>query len=181
MNIRTQSKFLSLILRHQPEKIGLTLNEQGWADVKSILSGCHLSIQELEEIVEKNDKKRFEFNEDKSKIRASQGHSVKVNLGYKAQNPPDTLFHGTIRRNWENILKDGGLRKMKRHHVHLSSDIKTAEKVGARRGKPIVISIDSGKMRSDGFVFFLSTNGVWLTDNVPREYITEFQYEVNFD
>ena len=171
MDIRRRSKFLSFILRHQPEKIGLSLDEQGWADVTSILSGCHLSIPELLEIVEKNDKKRFEFNEDKSKIRASQGHSIKINLGYKAQKPPDKLYHGTIRRNWESILKDGGLKKMKRHHVHLSPDIETAIKVGGRRGKPIVISIDSARMHSDGFVFLLSTNGVWLTDNVPKEYL----------
>jgi|TARA_Y100000034_G_C6796725_1_gene357148 putative RNA 2'-phosphotransferase len=171
MSIKNQSKFLSLILRHKPETINLTLDEQGWADVGAILYGCTLSMDVLEEIVEKNNKKRFEFNTDKSKIRASQGHSVKINLDYKAQKPPDTLFHGTIKRNWENI-QNSGLKKMNRHHVHLSVDEKTAIEVGKRRGKPIVISIDSGRMHSNGFMFFLSTNGVWLTDNVPIKYIT---------
>lgn len=172
--MKKQSKFLSLVLRHKPEQINLSLDEQGWANVKSILSGCRLSMDVLEEIVEKNNKKRFEFNGDKSKIRASQGHSVKINLEYKAQKPPNTLFHGTVSRNWENI-QTSGLKKMKRHHVHLSVDMKTAIQVGKRRGKPIVISIDSDRMHSNGFTFFLSTNGVWLTDNVPREYITECQ------
>jgi len=170
MQMTKQSKFLSLVLRHAPKKINLTLDEQGWADVEYVLYGCRLSMEELEEIVEHNDKKRFEFNGDKSKIRASQGHSVKINLGYKAQKPPNTLYHGTIQKNWV-IIQHDGLKKMKRHHVHLSGDKDTAIQVGKRRGKPIVISIDSDKMHSNGFAFYLSTNGVWLTDSVPKEYI----------
>jgi putative RNA 2'-phosphotransferase len=127
-------------------------------------------MEELLEIVSTNDKQRFAFNEDATKIRASQGHSVEVELGLEAQAPPDMLYHGTVVRFLENI-KATGLQKMQRRHVHLSKDKETALKVGNRRGEAIILSIYSGAMHRDGFTFFLSENGVWLTDNVPEKYI----------
>ena len=167
------SKFLSLILRHQPEKIGLQLDENGWALISDILKKSNLkfTFEELEEIVVTNDKKRFSFNNDKTKIRANQGHSLKtVNLDLKAQVPPQILFHGTVERFIPSIKLEG-LQKMKRQHVHLSADNETAIKVGSRRGNPIILSIKALEMETRGYQFYKSENGVWLTDNVPSEFI----------
>lgn len=167
------SKFLSLILRHQPEKIGLELDENGWAFVDDILEKSKLkfTIENLEEIVITNDKKRFSFNEDKTKIRANQGHSLKtVNLDLVAQTPPNFLFHGTVDRFIQSIKLEG-LKKMKRQHVHLSLDKETAIKVGSRRGKAIILSINTLEMHNKGYKFYKSENGVWLTDNVPSSFI----------
>ncbi len=164
------SKFLSLVLRHQPERIGLKLDDAGWANVKELLKKAHLDIDSLEYIVENNNKKRFEFNEKKTKIRASQGHSIDVNLGYKAAAPPGILYHGTAAKNYDAI-KSGGLKKMKRHHVHLSVDAETAKDVGARHGKPIVYKVFSGEMHEDGIPFYVSTNNVWLTEHVDPKYL----------
>ena len=169
------SKFLSLILRHKPETIGLLLDENGWADVEELLSksAAHdllFSEEELKEVVLTNDKQRFAFNEDGTKIRASQGHSIDVELNLEAKTPPAILYHGTVARFLEKIKTDG-LKKMSRQHVHLSKDKETAEKVGERRGEAIILSIDSAAMSHDGFSFFLSQNGVWLTDSVPVKYI----------
>lgn len=167
------SKFLSLILRHQPEKIGLQLDENGWALISGILEKSNLkfTFEELEEIVLTNDKKRFSFNADKTKIRANQGHSLKtIDLDLKAQIPPEFLFHGTIERFIPSIKKEG-LQKMRRQHVHLSKDKETAVKVGARRGAPVILVINALKMQTKGYQFYKSENGVWLTDEVPANFI----------
>ena len=168
------SKFLSLVLRHQPEKIGITLDAQGWVDIGTLISAYNkhrkdtLTRELLNTVVETNNKKRFAI--DGNKIRASQGHSVNVDLGYKEQVPPDTLYHGTVSKFLDPIYKEG-LIKGTRHHVHLSVDKETAINVGSRRGKPIVLSIDAKSMYENGFKFFVSDNGVWLVDNVPTDYI----------
>jgi putative RNA 2'-phosphotransferase len=169
------SKFLSLILRHEPDKIGLQLDENGWADVDELImktssEGYVFSHQELEEVVASNDKQRFSFNEDKTRIRANQGHSIDVKLQLKEKRPPDLLYHGTVGKFLQSI-KTEGLRKMERHHVHLSRDRETAERVGQRRGLPVILTVRSSEMHHDGFVFYLSENGVWLTDHVPVNYI----------
>ena len=173
--IKTISKFLSLILRHTPQTIGLQLDENGWADVEELIRKSarhrqHFTKVELEEIVAQNDKQRFAFNEAHTKIRANQGHSVEVELNLTAQQPPEFLYHGTVAKFIDSIRK-AGLQKMNRQHVHLSKDIDTAHKVGSRRGNPVILSIRSGHMHRDGLLFFLSENGVWLTDNVPANYI----------
>lgn len=172
------SKFLSLILRHKPETIGLKLDEHGWVSVPLLLeqmnkNGRDIDLNELEHIVETNDKKRFEFNADKSKIRASQGHSLGVDLQYEAQTPPDILYHGTAITSLDSI-KESGLSKMKRDHVHLSSDINTATKVGGRHGNQIIFHVLAGEMVKEGYKFYNSTNGVWLTDHVPSKFLKIF-------
>jgi putative RNA 2'-phosphotransferase len=169
------SKFLSLVLRHEPETIGITLDPAGWVAVSKLLEAFErnrfpVSEEELREVVATSDKKRFAFDEDGSRIRASQGHSVEVELGYEPTQPPETLFHGTADRFLDSI-RAGGIHKGARHHVHLSPDEKTAGIVGQRRGKPVVLRIRSGQMHRDGMVFSISANGVWLTDHVPEEYI----------
>ncbi|MGV4414764.1 RNA 2'-phosphotransferase [Chryseobacterium sp. T1] len=171
------SKFLSLILRHQPETIDLTLDENGWANVDELKAKCSkhnvdFTVEELNEIVETNDKKRFIFNEDKSKIRANQGHSIAVDLALKPQQPPEFLYHGTAQNNVESILKKG-IEKRNRQHVHLSQDKETATKVGMRHGKPIILIIQTGKMFEDGIMFYLSENNVWLTDFVEAKYVSK--------
>ena len=168
------SKFLSLILRHNPEKIGLHLDENGWADVSELLSkanksGKRLNLETLIEVVATNDKKRFAFNEDQTKIRANQGHSIKVNLEYVAKQPPEFLYHGTVSK-FMGAIREKGLLKMNRHHVHLSSDRDTAIKVGSRRGKPIILSVNSGEMHQQRILFYQSDNGVWLTDTVAPDF-----------
>ena len=169
------SKFLSLVLRHKPSNANIKLDKNGWVNVDELLKGLKevnrdLSIKELKEIVSTNDKKRFEFNNDETKIRASQGHSVKVNLDLKSERPPMKLYHGTVDKLVDTILKEG-LKKMNRHAVHLSEDIETATKVGSRRGKPVILEINSGHMNADKIKFYKSKNNVWLTDNVPAKYI----------
>ncbi|WP_299135613.1 RNA 2'-phosphotransferase [uncultured Tenacibaculum sp.] len=175
-NIKRISKFLSLLLRHQPEKIGLQLDSNGWAPVEELLQksrkhGVRFTIDELEGIVVNNDKKRFTFNDDKTKIRANQGHSLKtIDLELKPVQPPEFLYHGTVAK-FMNAIHDKGLQKMSRQHVHLSTEIETAMKVGSRRGKPIILTVKSGEMQSEGYEFYLSENNVWLTDSVPSEFI----------
>lgn len=170
-----RSKFLSLVLRHQPQKINIQLDEQGWVDTDVLLAALaknrvRLSLEELEEVVANNNKKRFAFNEDKTRIRASQGHSVSIDLGYRPISPPQWLFHGTATRFIDSI-REKGLIKGKRHHVHLSADLETATRVGGRHGKVVVLLVESKKMEADGFEFFQSENGVWLTDHVPLRYL----------
>jgi putative RNA 2'-phosphotransferase len=167
------SKFLSLVLRHKPEAIGLTLDANGWADVEELITranqqGKQLTRPLLEKIVATNDKKRFAFSEDGTRIRASQGHSVTVDLDLKPQTPPEVLFHGTATRFLDSIKKLG-LLPVNRQHVHLSLDEETAVKVGQRHGKPVILRIRSGEMHRTGSEFFLSENGVWLTASVPPE------------
>ncbi len=169
------SKFLSLLLRHKPETIGLTLDEQGWASVDELLSKLEqnrkgISFEELGYVVENNNKKRFTFNEDQSKIRASQGHSLKLDLGYTAIEPPEFLYHGTATRFIESIEKTG-LEKRNRHHVHLSAELATAKDVGGRHGKPVILIVKSKDMHLSGHEFYQSKNGVWLTDHVPVNFI----------
>lgn len=151
----SRSKFLSLILRHKPDEINLKLDENGYGDVNHIISNMNISFNDLEEIVSTNDKKRFEFNEDKSKIRACQGHSIDVELDLKEQIPPKTLYHGTKIDNLSSIFKSG-ITKQKRNFVHLSEDIKTAKKVGNRHGNSIVLHIKAKQMHNEGYKFYLS-------------------------
>jgi len=170
------SKFMSLVLRHNPQKIGITLDENGWADTKLLISGLcrnghNVSLEDLKEVVANNDKQRFKFNDDYSKIRANQGHSVTVNVEMKEIQPPDILYHGTATRFWESIRTEG-LTARNRLHVHLSADKETATDVGKRHGKPIVLIINATQMYKDGFVFYLSENGVWLVNAVPSKYIS---------
>jgi putative RNA 2'-phosphotransferase len=169
------SKFLSLVLRHQPEKIGMVLDEAGWVDVDVLLeamarNGMALSAEELSVVVANSDKQRFRLSEDGKQIRANQGHSIPVELGYQPAVPPDVLYHGTPERFVASIRQQG-LLKGQRHHVHLSADVASAEKVGERRGRPVVLAIDAAKMHREGSLFFVSDNGVWLTDHVPAMYL----------
>lgn len=169
------SKFLSLVLRHRPEVLELQLDENGWASVKELLQKMNrgpyaLSFEDLKEIVETNDKQRFIFSDDYSHIRANQGHSVSADLGLQEKVPPGILYHGTAIQNLESI-KAKGLIKGSRNHVHLSSDHETAVKVGIRHGKPVVLEIQAMNMYQAGLVFYLSENGVWLTDQVPVQFI----------
>jgi putative RNA 2'-phosphotransferase len=169
------SKLLSLVLRHNPSQLGISLDDEGWTDVGILLSkiqkkGIEIDLDILSYIVETNNKKRFAFNEDLTKIRASQGHSVEVNLQYESVVPPEILFHGTATRFIESI-KETGLEKQSRLHVHLSSNEETALKVGQRHGKPVILQVKALEMSKKGFVFHLSENNVWLTDNVPKEFI----------
>jgi putative RNA 2'-phosphotransferase len=169
------SKFLSLVLRHKPEEIGITLDAAGWVSVAELLNACHtrgfsIGRDELEEVVRSNEKQRFAFSADRQMIRASQGHSVAVKLDYQPLVPPPILYHGTATRFIDSI-KEQGLVKGKRHHVHMSGDEATAVKVGARHGKAVVLLIESLQMHKDGFPFYQSENGVWLTEQVPTAYI----------
>jgi len=172
------SKFLSLILRHEPERVGLALDTAGWVNVNELLEainrhGVSLSIEELRKVVTMNDKKRFAFSEDGQKIRASQGHSVDVDLQYKSEAPPEFLYHGTPEKFVQSI-RATGLNKGERHDVHLSPDAATATKVGQRRGRAVVLKIRTGEMHQAGYLFRRSANNVWLVDFVPAEFI-EFE------
>ncbi len=169
------SKFLSLVLRHKPETIGIQIDQNGWVDINELIDksnkyGIQFDRETLNHIVATNSKKRFAFNDKFDKIRASQGHSVEIELGYKNQKPPEILFHGTSEKSVQSILKKG-LEKRNRQHVHLSSDTETAIKVGQRHGKPVIFEILAEKMYNDKIEFYISENGVWLTDNVPTKYL----------
>jgi putative RNA 2'-phosphotransferase len=162
------SKFLSLVLRHEPQKAGLTLDEAGWVPVAELLDGCRrsgvpLTEEQLKEIVRGSDKQRFAFSEDGTRIRANQGHSVPVKLGYAPATPPEMLYHGTADKSLESIRRDG-LHRGQRHHVHLSERTETAAAVGQRHGKLVMIEIRSGQMHRDGHTFYRTPNGVWLVD-----------------
>lgn len=175
MNIKRMSKMMSLILRHNPGAINATLDENGWLSVETLIKGMNtkglkINREILDEVVANNDKKRFAFSDDKEKIRASQGHSVKVDVELSEETPPEFLFHGTVDK-FMSAIREGGLKKMSRQHVHLSKDRETAVNVGGRRGKPIILTVRTGEMHREGFKFYLSANKVWLTDNVPTEYI----------
>ena len=175
MDKRKISKTLSYVLRHKPEQIGITIDKNGWTDVNDLLKKISVKVKNvtfevLEEVVSENDKQRFSFNEDKTKIRANQGHSIDVDLELKSKRPPEVLYHGTVKDSIDAIVK-GGLLKMNRQHVHLSDEKETADKVGSRRGKSIIIFVDTKAMYADGFKFYQSENGVWLTDHVPSKYL----------
>ena len=167
-----------MVVRHKPQAIDIRLDSQGWVEIDTLLTQCLLHGKEitrsmLDEIVQTSPKQRFAISEDGLCIRASQGHSVNIDLGYEPAVPPEVLFHGTVADRVESI-RSRGLDRMSRHHVHLSSDSRTAVAVGRRRGKPIVLRILSDRMHRDGYFFCMSTNGVWLTKAVPRRYI-DFQ------
>ncbi|UYZ58364.1 RNA 2'-phosphotransferase [Hymenobacter latericus] len=172
---RRLSKFLSLVLRHQPQLIGLRLDDAGWADVAELLErlqqhGRGVSRATLQAVVDHNDKQRFAFSPDGQRIRANQGHSVAIELGYQPQMPPALLYHGTAERNLASI-REHGLLRQKRHHVHLSADVATARSVGQRYGRPVVLAIAARQMHDLGHPFYQSGNGVWLTDSVPPQFI----------
>jgi putative RNA 2'-phosphotransferase len=171
------SKFLSYVLRHHPELIGIELDENGWTDVttlieKSITYGVQINNEILNHIVATNNKKRFAFNETLDKIRANQGHSIEIDLAYQPQQPPTKLYHGTSVKTKDLILISG-IAKQSRQHVHLSTDFETAINVGSRHGKPFVFTVLAQEMFNDKFEFFLSENGVWLTDFVPNKYLLD--------
>lgn len=172
------SKFLSLILRHRPHTVGIALDEAGWVDVDVLLTACAahgraISRAQLDEVVATSPKQRFALSEDGLRIRANQGHSVTVELGYEPAEPPAALFHGTVRSAVAAIQRHGLLR-MKRHHVHLSPDEATAQIVASRRGEPVILRIDAAAMCRAGHVFFRTPNGVWLTEHVPSAFLSGF-------
>ncbi|SNR60662.1 RNA 2'-phosphotransferase [Blastococcus mobilis] len=169
------SKRLSFVLRHRPDSAGLTLDDAGWVDVDELLTalgahGLRLTRAELEAVVAGNDKQRFAFDETGTRIRASQGHSVAVDLGYEPATPPAELFHGTVDRFLASILAEG-LRPGRRHAVHLSPDVAIARTVGGRRGRAVVLRVDAARLAADGTRFTRSANGVWLVDAVPPGYL----------
>lgn len=169
------SKTLSYWLRHRPDEAGLTLDASGWADADDVLAalvraGLPGDIDALLLVVEENDKQRFELSPDLQRIRARQGHSVEVDLDLAPATPPATLYHGTVERFLDAIMADG-LRKMRRHHVHLSATLETAQRVGSRRGRAIILVVDAAAMTTDGAVFYVTGNGVWLTDAVAPRYL----------
>ncbi len=176
MDLKQVSKFIALILRHKPEEIGITLDEHGWADTHALIEGVRkhypLTMEILEEIVRTDEKQRYAFNEDKTLIRANQGHSVPVDLEFELVRPPAFLYHGTGEKYLSSILKQGLIPKS-RLYVHLSADVETAVKVGARHGKPVVFRVLTEEMVRDGYVFFRSANGVWLTKEVPVAYLRQ--------
>lgn len=174
------SKFMSLVLRHKPEEIGLALDQQGWANIDELIEkagrhGMALTRELIAEVVATSDKQRFALDADGQRIRANQGHSIEVDLGLAPSEPPPVLFHGTAETSVAAIRAEG-LKAGQRQHVHLSPDEDTAIKVGKRHGRPVVLRIAAGRMRESGHVFFLSTNGVWLTEAVPVQFIA-FQNE----
>jgi putative RNA 2'-phosphotransferase len=165
------SKRLSYVLRHAPGSAGLTLDDAGWVDVDDLMAALRLTRAELDDVVARNDKQRFAFDASGTRIRASQGHSVPIDLGYTPASPPAELFHGTVERYLAAILVEG-LRPGNRHAVHLSPDVETARKVGARRGRPVVLRVDAAALAAEGAAFTRSANGVWLIDAVPPRYLS---------
>jgi putative RNA 2'-phosphotransferase len=169
------SKFMSLVLRHQPETVSLTLEPGGWVRIDDLLSGAsaaglRFTREELDVVVAACEKQRFAIDETGTKICANQGHSAEVELQFEPAEPPAELFHGTADRFLSAILRDG-LLKMARHHVHLSPDAETARKVGSRHGRPVILVVDAARMRPEGHAFYCSANGVWLVEQVPPQYL----------
>ena len=177
LSLKETSRFIALILRHKPEAIGIALDEHSWAKVDELIGGVSksrpFSMADLEEIVRADEKQRFSFNGDKTLIRANQGHSIPVDVELEEAVPPEVLYHGTGEKYVDSIEKQGILSKT-RLYVHLSADCETAVKVGSRHGKPVVYRIMAGKMASDGYRFYRSVNGVWLTKVVPTGYFERF-------
>ncbi|WP_053957478.1 RNA 2'-phosphotransferase [Inediibacterium massiliense] len=170
------SKYISLILRHKPEIIGVKLDNHGWCDVDDLLfrmnkNGKIINRSQLDEIVKMDDKDRYTYNDDGTKIRANQGHSIDVDIELEKEIPPQYLYHGTIQKYVLPILKEG-IKKGQRQYVHLSTNIEIAKIVGKRRGIPVILKIEAGKMYLDGYQFYLSKNKVWLCDYVPNKYIS---------
>lgn len=170
------SKFLSYVLRHEPQAIGLVLDSEGWADIEALIAGANqsgktLTRELLQHVVDTSDKKRFSLSEDGLRIRAAQGHSTEsVAIQYPEKIPPEFLYHGTASRYLESIKKEG-LKPGERHYVHLSEDEQTAIAVGQRYGKPVVLKIEALRMHQQGFKFFQAENGVWLVDAVPTTHL----------
>ncbi|WP_377476653.1 MAG: RNA 2'-phosphotransferase [Microcoleus anatoxicus] len=169
------SKYLSRHLRHTPERIGIQLDSGGWVPVSELLDACQkhnfpIQLNQLQQVVEQNDKQRFSFDHTGAMIRANQGYSIEIDLELAPAIPPDTLYHGTTTSAVESILKEG-IRKMSRHHVHLSTAIETARRVGSRHGIPAVFIVDTAAMHRDSYTFYCSNNGVWLVDFVPPKYL----------
>lgn len=172
-----RSKLLALVLRHEPERLGLTLDPGGWADIDELLAaaaarGLGLGEEDLRRVVAESDKQRYAIDDTRRAIRANHGHSVPVDLGLQAEVPPDELYHGTASRLLDRIRSEG-LRPMSRQHVHLSADVETALQVGGRHGTPCVLAVAAACMAADGFAFYLSRSGVWLTASVPAGYLAE--------
>lgn len=170
------SKLMSYGLRHRPDELGLELDPQGWVSVDALLAGLRargkrVERADVERIVATNDKKRFAFSEDGLRIRASQGHSVEVELGYEPRVPPEVLFHGTATRFLDSILAEG-LQPRGRHHVHLSAELATARTVGARHGKVVILEVAAGRLHAGGQPFWQSTNGVWLAEHIAPAALT---------
>ena len=174
MSLKETSKFISLILRHKPEAIGITLDEHGWANVNELIEGISktqpIDMATLEQIVAEDEKQRYSFNEDKTLIRANQGHSIPVDVELEEKEPPEFLYHGTGEKYVASIDVQGLIPKS-RLYVHLSSDSDTAKKVGQRHGSPVIYVVNSGRMFRDGYIFYQSVNGVWLTKEVPLLYL----------
>ena len=171
MDLIKTSRYISLILRHKPEEIGITLDEYGWANVSELLNGVNIDMPTLEKIVSTDDKQRYSFNEDKTLIRANQGHSILVDVELDEVEPPEYLWHGTGEKYVASINNEGLIPKS-RLYVHLSYDLETATTVGKRHGSPTIYRVAAQDMFKDGFKFYLSKNGVWLTKNVPIEYLS---------
>lgn len=169
------SKSLSYWLRHRPENIGIELDKNGWTSIDTLIENAKKEVEftreELNEVVANCDKQRFSISDDGLRIKANQGHSTDVKLDFKEIAAPPVLYHGTVQQFIDSIMKSG-LKPMKRHHVHLSKDVETATNVGSRRGKPVILKINAMKMQDDGFKFYISDNGVYLTDIVPKKYIS---------
>lgn len=174
MDLTNTSRFISLILRHKPETIGIALDEHGWADVSELIEGIRktqaFSMEMLEEIVRTDNKQRYSFNEDKTLIRANQGHSIPVDVELQEVLPPEYLWHGSAQKYFQSIREQGLIPKA-RLYVHLSGDMETAVNVGKRHGKPVIFKVHSGDMAKDGYKFYRSVNGVWLTKQVPVKYL----------
>ena len=177
MSLKDVSRYMSLILRHKPEAIGIKLDEHGWANVDELISGIaknnEFNMDILEEIVRTDEKQRYSFNEDKSLIRANQGHSVPVDVEPEEKEPPEILWHGTGEKYVASIDEQGLIHKS-RLYVHLSKDKETAVKVGKRHGNPVLYQVKAKQMYDDGYKFYLSVNGVWLTKDVPVKYIEKY-------
>ena len=173
-DLKSTSKYISLILRHKPEVIGITLDDHGWADTQELIEGVNrthpLTMELLEEIVRTDEKQRYSFNADKSRIRANQGHSIPIDADLAETEPLETLYHGTGEKSVASIEREG-LRPMSRLYVHLSPDTETARSVGSRHGKPVIYIVLAGEMYRSGYRFYRSANGVWLTKEVPVRFL----------
>ena len=179
-DLKRTGKYISLLLRHHPEKAGIVLDEHGWTDVETLLEKVNLThsitLEELHQIADGPDKKRYEFSQDGKQIRAVHGHSVNVDLGYKPVEPPDVLYHGTATKYVDDINRDGLISK-NRQYVHLSTNPKNAAEVGRRHGTLFIYKIDSGQMYKDGYLFYHSVSDIFLTESVPVKYLSEYKGE----
>jgi len=177
MNVRSLSKFLSYVLRHHPQEIGLSVDENGWASVDELIQkagadGKNLSREKLHTIIDHGEKQRFILTDDEQFIRAGYGHSIDVDLQLHPQEPPEILYHGTAQKNVEAILA-GGLHAGNRNFVHLSAREADAKQVGSRHGTPVILEIRAAAMSDGGYEFYQSESepDIWLTERVPAEFV----------